>query len=346
MKAALRSNMKIVECVDISAPELSENDVLVKVDTVGICGSDINRVAEDLQKWNSVVLGHEFSGTVVKTGKEVHTVVAGERVSAAPLMPCHICDQCKQGLFSLCKNYSFIGSRVHGSMAEYVSVPEANIIRIPDDLSFEEAAFLEPVTVCLHPIITLGNLLGKDVLISGAGAIGLIALQIFKTMGARNVIVTDVVQHKLDIARTLGADCVINATSDNVAVSLCDHLGYNTVDLVFESSGSSAAKKAAVTVAKGKGIILQVGTSPFDITYEGHLYEQITRKELEIRGSWMNYSAPFPGSEWKIAIWLLQSGYIKIEKLITHRYSLSDIGKAYDMIFANNEHFIKVLIKP
>jgi len=222
MKAALRSDIKIVKCIEMPSPEIKENQVIVKVDTVGVCGSDINRIAEDVPKWNSIVIGHEFSGTVVETGDKIHSVSKGERVSAAPLMPCHTCDQCKQGLFSLCSNYSFIGSRVQGAMAEYVAVPESNIIKIPDSLSFEDAAFLEPVTVCLHPIITLGNLLGKDVLITGAGAIGLIALQIFKAMGARNVIITDVVPFKLDVAIKLGADQAINVAKDNLAEVLND----------------------------------------------------------------------------------------------------------------------------
>jgi threonine dehydrogenase-like Zn-dependent dehydrogenase len=231
-------------------------------------------------------------------------------------------------------------------MAEYVAVPEKNIVKIPANLSFEDAAFLEPVTVCLHPVLNLGNLLGKDVLITGAGTIGLLALQIFKAMGARNVIITDVVQAKLDIAVKLGADFAVNVATSDLQKVLTEKLGYYMVDLVFESSGSSIAKKTAVTMAKGRGIILQVGTSPADITYEGHLYELITRKELEIRGSWMNYSAPFPGNEWRIAVWMLQAGIIKTKELISHRYSLQDIGKAYDMIFANKENFVKVLIKP
>ncbi len=349
MKAALRVKPKSVNCVEIPEPEIKPYEVLIKVDSVGICGSDINRIAEDNEKWNKVVLGHEFAGIVIKTGSNVTNIKVKDRVSAAPLIPCHVCDKCRQGLFSLCKNYTFIGSRLNGAMAEYVAVPEENVLPLPGNLSFENAALIEPIAVCLHPILPLKNMLGRDVLITGAGTIGLLALQIFKVMGARHVIVSDIVENKLNIAKKLGADITINVMKEPLKNALKNSLENNTggeVDLVFESSGSNPAKKSAIEAVKGKGLILQVGTSPADITFEANLYEQITRKELEIRGSWMNYSAPFPGPEWTLAVWLLQSGLIKVKELITHYYPLSEIGKAYDMIFGNKEEFIKVIIKP
>ena len=189
-------------------------------------------------------------------------------------------------------------------------------------------------------------MLGKDILVTGAGTIGLLAIQIFKNMGARNIIVSDIVESKLKLAQKLGANIAVNVLKENLKKALEKVLANGEVDLVFESSGSNPAKKAAVEVIKGRGMILQVGTSPADITYEAALYEQITRKEIDIRGSWMNYSAPFPGPEWDMAVWMLQSGKIQVEDLISHRYSLDDVGKAYDMIFGKKEEFIKVIIKP
>jgi threonine dehydrogenase-like Zn-dependent dehydrogenase len=231
-------------------------------------------------------------------------------------------------------------------MAEYVAVPAINILKLPEDLSFEHASLLEPVTVCLHPILRLGNMLGKDVLIMGAGTIGLLALQIFKRMGAKNVIVSDIVDSKLELSLKLGADMAVNVLKETLRSALVKKIDNGEADIVFESSGSNSAKKAAIEAAKGRAMILQVGTSPSDISYEAALYEQITRKELDIRGSWMNYSAPFPGPEWITAVWMLQTGMIRVDDLITHRYPLDETGKAYDMIFGKKEDFIKVIIKP
>jgi len=139
---------------------------------------------------------------------------------------------------------------------------------------------------------------------------------------------------------------VVNPTKESLEEIVAREFDEGGVDLVFESSGSSPAKKSAVTVAKGRGTILLVGTSPGDITFEAERFEQITRKELNLVGSWMNYSAPFPGGEWTTAVWLLDSGKIDAQALISHRFSLPDITDAFKMIFEGREPFTKVMITP
>lgn len=338
-----RNGPKKAQLVTVTLPDLKPDEVLVKVHFTGICGSDINRFSEDIPKWDTLVLGHEFSGTISSIGSDVKGLAVNDNVSAAPLVPCHNCEQCQTGNFSLCKGYTFIGSRINGSFAEYVIVPAVNIVPLGTDFPLERGAFIEPVTVCLHPILRLGNLLGKTVVVTGLGAIGLIALQIFKAMGAKNIVASDIVSEKLALAKKLGATHSVNVMSE----SLEDIVGaMGGADVVFESSGSNPAKKSAIKVARGGGQVLLVGTSPADITFDAALFELITRKELHIVGSWMNYSAPWPGKEWSTAVWMLKQGLIDVSPLVSHKFGFSEIQTALDVLFVTKENFIKILLTP
>jgi L-iditol 2-dehydrogenase len=346
MKAGLRDGLGKIKCIEIPKPVILPNEVLVQVKSVGICGSDINRILiETNEKWDKLVIGHEFGGIVTEIGKDVTYVKIGDKVTGAPLVPCHKCDWCKKGLFSLCKSYSFIGSRKNGAFAEYVAFPEENIIKIESDLSFDKIALIEPITVCLHPILKLHNLLNSSVLVMGTGAIGLLAVQIFKAMGAYPIIASDVVEEKLALAKKMGADITVNVAKQNLE-EVTGKLPKQGVDVIFESSGSAPAKKSAIKAACGGGIILLVGTSPRDITFEAELFELITRKELHLAGSWMNYSAPWPGTEWRTALQMLESGSISDEGLISHRYPLDKISDAFKLISDNKELFVKVILNP
>ncbi|MBF0196590.1 MAG: galactitol-1-phosphate 5-dehydrogenase [Planctomycetes bacterium] len=346
MKAALRESPQKVKCIDMPSPSPKAGEVLVRVNKVGICGSDIVRYGEDVDRWNSVVLGHEFAGEVQEVASDVSTVKVGDRVTAAPLVPCHKCEFCLKGKFSLCGGYTFIGSRIQGAFAEYVCVPAINIVPLPDNLDYAKAALVEPITVCLHPILPLGNLLGKSAVVTGAGTIGVLAAQVFKAMGAKTVIVSDVIDEKLDLAKKHGADITVNVIKDNLEDIVKENCSGGGADVVFESSGSNPAKMSAIKVCKGGGTILLVGTSPVDITFGAELFELITRKEINMVGSWMNYSAPYPGEEWSTAVWMLEKGLIKTEGIISHEFGIEGMQDALDVIFGKKENFTKIIITP
>lgn len=344
MKSALRNGLKTVRPVEKEMPQISENEVLIKVAFVGICGSDIHRVAEDLDKWDTIVLGHEFSGIIEKMGDAVDGYRIGQKVSAAPLVPCHKCDACKEGNFSLCKGYTFIGSRKDGAFAEFVVFPAENLVPLNDDFPLIKGALIEPITVCLHPILRLGNLLGKTVAVTGLGGIGLLAVQIFKSMGVKNIIVSDVVEEKIALALKLGATHGVNVLKENL-IEVADSLG--GAEIVFEASGTLAGKKSAIQIARGKGTILLVGTNPTqEVVIDGLLFELISRKELELIGSWMNYSNPWPGKEWSIAAWMLETGMIQTDEIITHIFPLNEVESAFNVIYDRKEPFIKVVLEP
>jgi len=342
MKVALRNGIKKVEVIEMEKPSPAAGEVLVAVKSCGICGSDIVRIQEDNPKWDQVVLGHEFAGQIVEVGEGVEGWKVGDRVSAAPLMPCMKCDKCAQGNYSLCKGYSFIGSRVQGAFGEFLRVPAQNLVAI-GDLSYDQAAFIEPITVCLHPILRLENLLGKDVVVTGAGTIGLLAIQIFRAMGCKSIVVSDVAEGKLEMAKAMGANIVCNPMKESLE-EVCERELEDGAHVVFESSGAGPAKISAMGVARGRGSVLLVGTSHAPITFTGPQFEAITRKELNVVGSWMNYSAPYPGKEWTTAAWMMQAGLVKVDGLQTHTFPIDKIQEAYDVIYNNDELWAKVMI--
>ena len=224
MKAVMRQGPGKVSLVDRDIPVPGDNEALIKVAFTGICGSDIHRFTEQSPKWDSLILGHEFSGTLKSLGSGVKGFKVGDKVTAAPLVPCHSCEYCARGDFSLCPSYSFVGSRTDGSFAEFVRVPARNLVPLGDDFDPVQGAFVEPITVVLHPLMRLGSLLGKTAVVTGLGTIGLLAVQVFRAAGAKTIVAADIVPEKLTIAGRLGATHTVNSGQDDLE-DLLDSLG-------------------------------------------------------------------------------------------------------------------------
>lgn len=334
MKAVMRRGPGKAALVDRDIPVPGADEVIIRTAFTGICGSDAHRFTEDLPRWDTLVLGHEFSGTLESLGGDVRGFRAGDRVTAAPLIPCHTCEYCARGEFSLCPSYSFVGSRRDGSFAEFLRVPARNLVSLGDDFDLARGAFVEPLTVVLHPVMRLGSLLGKTAVVTGLGTIGLLAVQVFRAAGAQTIVAGDIVPEKLTMAADLGADRTVNTSTEDLE-DLLGSLG--GAHVVFESSGANPAKLSALRIARGRGTVLLVGTSPRDITFEAALFERITRKELTITGSWMNYSAPWPGEEWRTAVRMLKTGLVDTASLVTHRYPLHRFQDALDTILGSED---------
>lgn len=223
--------------------------VKVKVKASGICGSDISRVLHNGVHFYPIVLGHEFSGDVVEVGEGVTKVKVGERVSGAPLLPCMKCDDCQNGNFSLCKHYSFIGSRQQGSNADYVVLPEQNVVPFDASISYEQGAMFEPSTVALHGLLQNDYQGGQYVAILGGGTIGMFTMQWAKIFGSRKVVVFDISEERLELAKRLGADEVVNITKDNYmeeAMKITNNKGYG---YVYETAGQVPTMHMAFELA-------------------------------------------------------------------------------------------------
>lgn len=333
MKAAVLHASRDLRYEEIEKPQINDNEVLIRVRATGICGSDIPRVLADGAHFFPIVLGHEFSGVVAEIGKNVTNVKVGDRVTAAPLVPCMKCADCQKGNYSLCKHYTFIGSRDFGSFADYVKAPALNVVKFDDSVDFVQAAFFEPATVALHGVKCAGYHGGEDVAILGGGTVGLFTMQWAKILGARKVVVFDISDARLELAKKLGADEVINTTSpdfEKAAMALTRNgEGYG---FVFETAGQNATMAMAFDVAANKASVCFIGTSSKDLTFTRSNFEKMNRKEFKLTGSWMSYSAPFPGDEWTMTAEYFGNGKLKYDpSLVYKKFPMEKAWDAFSM---------------
>jgi L-iditol 2-dehydrogenase len=332
MKAAVLYAKEDLRYEDAATPKPGEGEVLIRVKASGICGSDIPRVNEGAVHNFPIVLGHEFSGEVAEVGAGVTSVKPGDRVTAAPLLPCLKCDDCQKGNYSLCKFYSFIGSRQQGSFAEYLKVPEKNVVRFESNVSFEKGAFFEPATVALHGLNCADYRGGEDVAILGGGTIGLFTAQWAKIFGAKRVFVFDIDNDRLELAKKLGADITINTLDKDFREKVDEYTNKKGFGFVYETAGVDVTMKLTFELAGNKANVCFIGTPTRDLVFTPKLFENMNRKEFKLTGSWMSYSAPFPGKEWTLTAHYFSTGALKFdESLIFKKLPLSEIKKGFEM---------------
>jgi L-iditol 2-dehydrogenase/galactitol-1-phosphate 5-dehydrogenase len=346
MKAAIITGPMQVACVDKPVPQIGDDEVLLKVIQMGICGSDIERASRGQAKHVGLTIGHELVGRVVKVGSACTTVNEQDRVIPVPLLPCFHCTTCEKGDYNLCSHYSFIGSRRDGGGAEYLALPERNAVVVPDGVTDDEATLLEPLTVGMHAVMKMQKGFGSRVLVLGGGVIGQLTAQVAMQAGAQSVALTDMVESKLDRAKRNGIPYVFNSAKAEDVEVIKEYLAGGEHSVVFETSGSSVGKVNAVLFSAPRGEVIYVGGTVKDIVFPPDDYSKILRKELVLKGSWMNYSAPFPGYEWINGLKLLEDKKINTEGLITHRYVFKDVACAFDRLFNNEGDPIKVVLHP
>lgn len=313
MKAAVLYGDFDMRYEDFPDPEVRPGHVKVKVCACGVCGSDIPRITAGGAHYYPIVLGHEFSGYVSQTGEGVSSLKAGDHVAAVPLIPCLECRDCRQGHYSQCKHYNFIGSRIQGGYADYVVLPERNVVKISERIPYEQGALFEPATVALHGVRRGGYEGSGTVAVLGGGTIGLFTLQWAKILGAQRVIVFGRDKAHLEVALRLGADAVISTLDEDFmaqAMAYTDGRGYA---FVYETAGSPATVKLAFELAANHASVCMIGTPDRDITFTPKLWEQINRKEFRLTGSWMSGSSPYPGDEWTLTARCFANGQLKYD---------------------------------
>lgn len=301
-------------------PQLQhDDDVKVKVVSSGLCGSDIPRIFAGGAHFYPITLGHEFSGYVEACGAAINDLHAGDAVACVPLLPCFDCLECRREYFSLCKRYQFVGSRSDGGNAEYIVVKRANLIALPKDMTIEDGAFIEPITVGLHAFHLAGGCENKNVIIVGAGTIGLLAMQCARALGAKSVTAIDINPDKLQLANELGATFTFNSSKQDVRAITAGLEEARFDQLVLETAGTPQTVSLAIEIAGPRAQLALVGTLHHDLTLTAPVFGQILRKEMTLIGSWMNYSGPWPGEEWTTATRLLTEKKLMLEPLIAHR---------------------------
>ncbi len=345
MKAAVLEEANRIVCRDVELPEPGAGQVRVRVSYTGVCGSDVPRALEGRVHAFPLVLGHEFSGVVEAVGEGVDAGLVGKRVAGIPLIPCMECADCQAGNFSLCKTYGFVGSRQAGSMAECVIVPAQNVFAVADDVTDLEAAFFEPATVALHGIELAKVRPGGTAIVLGGGTIGILCAQALSAYGIERVVVTRRTQAGFAPVMAAGLANVVATGEEGWQQRAFDLAGCTGFDYVFDTAGTPETILDAFEVAGNRATVCFVGTPKREVSFTVRQWENINRKELTVTGSWMSYSAPWPGVEWSKASELFAAGTMRIaEEMVDTVYPLAQTQEALQRFAAGGAVRGKILI--
>ena len=344
MKAAVLENKGVLTYKDVPNPEPGPGQVRLKVKAISICGSDIKRYV-DGHRMYPLILGHETSGVVDRVGEGVSPEYIGKHAAIIPLVPCFACEQCERGCYSACHNYSFIGSRQSGGFAEFVDLPERNILILPEDLPFEHAALIEPSSVARH-MLALGDFKsGATAIVMGAGSIGLMLVQWLRILGADQIIVSDILEDNLRIASKIGAHVTLNPSKVDVTKEVQKLIG-DGADLTLEATGVPQVLEQTLPITRPRGKIVLAGNQPLDKSLPLTFIENMMRREICLIGCFMSYSAPFPGHEWTETIAALSNGSLNMEAMISHRFPLSKAPEVFEQIGAHQLPHQKIILNP
>ena len=312
---------------DVPMPEYGVNDVLIKVGKTAICGTDIHIYSWDewAQKTIPVpmTVGHEFYGEIVELGKEVRGLTIGQRVSGEGHLTCGLCRNCRAGKQHLCRNTEGVGVNRPGCFAEYLAIPATNVMVLPDDITAEQASILDPLGNATHCALAF-NVVGEDVLVTGAGPIGIMAVAILRHIGARHIVITDVNDYRLDLARKMGATHAVNIKHQSIQ-SVMNELGMREgFDVGLEMSGNPIALNEMVKAMNHGGQIALLGIPPQETAID---WTHVIFKGLVIKGIY--------GREmfetWYKMIAMLQSG-LDVSPVITHRFPVADYQEAFQIM--------------
>lgn len=321
----------------------ASDDVLVKIKAVGICGSDLDRVLHTGTYSFPTIPGHEFSGVVEAIGESVEDLAVGDAVVVAPMLPCMKCEACAHGHYGQCEDYDFIGSRRDGAFAEFVVAPRSNVLKTPSKVTMEDGALVEPAAVTLHGMMNVGINPGETVVVLGCGPIGQMAVQFSKIMGATKVIAVDIQPDKLEEAKALGADITFNALEVDPVEEIKKLTGGRGAHVSIETAGSNITQEQSLRATRDLGRILYLGTAHKDVVFPPKSFERIVRGEIQIFGSWNSYSAPFPGTEWTATLDYIHEGKLIVNKLITHKFKLSEAPEVFEKLNKRAIAFNKIL---
>lgn len=313
-----------IEMREIPVPQFSDNEVLIQIKAVGLCGSDVHIEQDDIPYEVPVVLGHEFCGIIVEKGRDVTSLEPGDRVVVENVAGgCGKCEMCLTGHHQICAVRKSQGIHINGGFAEYVACRASNVYKIPDSISFEEAALMEPVTVCTHAVLEQTPVKPGDVvLITGPGSIGIIAAMIARASGAEVILAgTGKDARRLKIAESLGIDKVVNIETEDlfgVVFGVTDGAG---ADVVLECSGAAQAVFSNLCLLKTRGFYNQIGVLGSDVNFNFNI---LLIKEANIKGS-LSHS----DYAWKRAIKMVSTQQIDLKPLITHKFKLAEWEKAF-----------------
>lgn len=361
MRAYVLHDINDLRFEEVARPVPQARSVLVRVEAVGICGSDIPRIFYNGAHRMPLIPGHEFAGTVVELGAEADRGWRDKRVGIFPLIPCMSCPQCLKKQYEMCKQYDYLGSRSDGGFAEYVAVPEWNLLELPEQVTFEQAAMLEPASVAMHAIRSIAavsergtsdentGIAGIDakttVAVCGLGTIGLLLAMHLKGMGLERVFVLGNKDAQRQMAARIGIEeaCFCDTRKEDAKRWIMERTNGAGVDVFFECVGKKEIVELGLEAAAAGGRVMLVGNPASDMALQRDVYWQILRKQLTVKGTWNSSFRHEEDDDWNQVLRAIAEGRIHPEELITHRFALEELYNGMDIMRDKSEDYVKIM---
>ena len=343
MRTMVLTGIRRIEIIEKPVPLLVKSDeVLIRMKSVGICGSDIHyyhegNIGSQVVKY-PFTIGHEGAGIIVKTGAGVKRLKAGDRVAVDPAMPCFMCDQCKQKRYHTCRNLKFLGcpGQAGGCFAEFIVMPEKSCIHIPDNMTFDQAALSEPLAIGMYAVHLAQSVKGKKIGILGSGPIGISVMLSALALGCEKIYMTDKLDRRLDLAMEMGATWTGNTDSSDIVEGILNNESKG-LDIIFECCGQQEAVDQAVSLLAPGGMLLIVGIPlfsrwSFDV-------DNLRRKELII------HNVRRQNEMTEKTIEMIAKGKIIPDRMQTHTFEFEQIIEAFDMVGNYRDGVMKAMIR-
>ena len=343
MKSLLLREYGHLEIAETPKPEPGAGEVLVQVAACGICGSDVHGYdGSSGRRIPPLVMGHEAAGTVAAVGAGVKGFRTGDRVTFDSTVYCGECDFCRRGEVNLCDQREVVGVscgdyRRHGAFAEFVTVPERIVYRLPEAMGFSEAAMLEAISVALHAVHLSGDGAGKSALVVGAGMIGLLTMQAAKALGYARVLIADIDATRLELARSLGVDRALHLSGAALVEEVRRQTGGHGADVVLEAVGRNETVGASIDAVRKGGTVVLIGNISPEVTLP---LQKVVSRQIRLQGSAAS------SGEYPEAMELVASGKMQIKPLITAVASLEEGPRWFERLHAGEPNLMKVVLSP
>lgn len=348
MKAWVLHGIDDIRFETVEKPVPGKGEVLVAVRAAGICGSDIPRIYQTGAHVHPLIPGHEFSGVVEETGPGADESWLGRRVGVFPMIPCRECDSCRRGQYELCRDYGYLGSRRDGGFAEYVSVPAQNLTGLPDNVAFEEAAMLEPMAVAVHAMRRAMPGRTDRVAVWGLGTIGLLLFRFLKEAGVRDILAIGNKDFQKREILKMGSteDCYFDIRKGPADRWIMERTAGAGVDVFFECVGRNEAFSQAIGNTAPGGRVCLVGNPMSAMKLDRDVYWKILRNQLTVTGTWNSaFASDMSGeqNDWQYVLNRLSGGGVRPGELISHRFSLEELGEGLRIMRDKTEEYAKLM---
>ena len=321
----------------VPVPKAEPGQVLVKIKRIGICGSDMH-VYHGKHPYTKypVTQGHEVSGQIAALGEGVTDFTVGQKVTIEPQVYCGKCYPCTHGKYNLCEELKVMGFQTTGTASEYFAVDASKVTPLPESMSYDEGAMIEPLAVTVHAVKRAGDVSGKKICVLGCGPIGILLIQALKAFGAAEVLATDISDYRLGLAKSCGADHVVNTKDQDFGEAMISAFGPDKADIIYDCAGNDITMGQAIQNArKGSAIILvavYVGLANCDLA-------KLNDSELDLNTSMM-----YRHEDYVDAIRIVEAGKVQLKPLMTKHFAFTDYLKAYQYIDENMEKTMKILV--